>query len=103
LPFTRRKRRSSNCEQSNSECFSGEPCCHAEVDLILEDRKKQLYGIEIKSTAPVGQNDFKGLKRLAEIAGKKFQRGIVQYSGEHTVGGFGENLLAVPLSAVWSE
>jgi uncharacterized protein len=74
----------------------------AEVDLVLEDRKKQLYGIEIKSTASVGQNAFKGLKRLAEVAGKKFQRGIVLYGGEHMVGGFGENLQAVPLSAVWS-
>jgi len=75
----------------------------AEVDLVLEDRKKQLYGIEIKTTASVDQNDFKGLKRLAELAGKKFQRGIVLYGGEHMVGGFGENLQAVPLSAVWSE
>jgi predicted AAA+ superfamily ATPase len=75
----------------------------AEVDLVLEDRKKQLYGIEIKSTASVDQNDFKGLKRLAELAGKKFQRGIVLYGGEHMVGGFGENLQAVPLSSVWSE
>ena len=74
----------------------------AEVDLVLEDKKKQLYGIEIKSTASVGQNDFKGLKRLAEVAGKKFQRGVVLYGGEHMVGGFGENLQAVPLSAVWS-
>jgi len=75
----------------------------AEVDLILEDRKKQLYGIEIKSTASVGQNDFKGLRRLAEIAGQKFQKGIVLYGGEQVVGGFGENLQAVPISAVWSE
>lgn len=75
----------------------------AVVDLVLEDRKKQLYGIEIKSTASVDQNDFKGLKRLAELAGKKFQRGIVLYGGENMVGGFGENLQAVPLSAVWSE
>ena len=74
----------------------------AEVDLVLEDRKKQLYGIEIKSTASVDQNDFKGLERLADVAGKKFQRGIVLYGGEHMVGGFGENLQAVPLSAVWS-
>lgn len=75
----------------------------AEVDLILEDRKKQLYGIEIKSTASVGQNDFKGLKRLAEIAGKKFQRGIVLYGGEQMLGGFGQNLQAVPIAALWSE
>jgi len=75
----------------------------AEVDLILEDRKKQLYGIEIKSTAAVSQSDFNGLRRLAEIAGKKFQRGIVLYGGDQVVGGFGENLQAVPLPAVWAE
>ena len=75
----------------------------AEVDLILEDRKKQLYGIEIKSTASVSQSDFKGLKRLAEIAGKKFQRGIILYGGDQVVGGFGENLQAVPIPAVWAE
>ncbi len=74
----------------------------AEVDLVLEDRKKQLYGIEIKSTASVNNDDFKGLKRLAEITGKKFQRGIVLYSGEQVVGGFGENMQAVPISALWS-
>jgi predicted AAA+ superfamily ATPase len=75
----------------------------AEVDLILEDRKKQLYGIEIKSTASVSQSDFKGLRRLAEIADKKFRRGIVLYGGEQVVGGFGENLQAVPIPAIWAE
>jgi hypothetical protein len=75
----------------------------AEVDLVLEDRKKQLYGIEIKSTASVNQGDFKGLKRFAEIAGERFKRGIVLYSGEHTVGGFGENMLAVPIGALWGD
>lgn len=75
----------------------------SEVDLILEDRKKQLYGIEIKSTASVSQSDFNGLRRLAEIAGKKFQRGIVLYGGDQVVGGFGENLQAVPIPAVWAE
>jgi predicted AAA+ superfamily ATPase len=75
----------------------------AEVDLVLEDRKKHLYGIEIKSTASVSQTDFKGLKRLAEIAGKRFRRGIVLYSGEQTLGGFGENLQAVPLASVWAD
>jgi predicted AAA+ superfamily ATPase len=75
----------------------------SEVDLILEDRKKQLFGIEIKSTASVNQSDFNGLKRLAEIAGKKFQRGIVLYGGDQVVGGFGENLQAVPIPTLWTE
>jgi uncharacterized protein len=73
----------------------------AEVDLVLEDRKKQLYGIEIKSAASVNQNDFKGLKRLAELAGKKFQKGIVLYSGDQVLSGFGENLQAVPIANLW--
>jgi uncharacterized protein len=74
----------------------------SEVDLILEDRKKQLFGIEIKSTASVNQNDFKGLRRLAEIAGNKFQKGIVLYSGDQVIGGFEENMQAVPISALWA-
>lgn len=75
----------------------------AEVDLVLEDRKKQLYGIEIKSTAVVQPNDFRGLKKLAELTGDRFQRGIVLYTGDQTLGGFGgKNLQAVPISALWS-
>lgn len=75
----------------------------AEVDLVLENRKKQLYGIEIKSTATVRESDFRGLKRLAELAGDRFQKGIVLYTGEQTLGGFGgKNLHAVPVSALWA-
>lgn len=75
----------------------------AEVDLVLENRKKQLYGIEIKSTATVRESDFRGLKRLAELAGDRFQKGIVLYTGEQTLGGFGgKNLHAVPVTALWA-
>lgn len=75
----------------------------AEVDLVLEDRRKQLYGIEIKVTASVQPSDFKGLKKLAEIAGDRFQRGIVLYTGDQVIGGFGgRNLQAVPIGALWA-
>lgn len=75
----------------------------AEVDLVLEDQKKQLYGIEIKSTTTIQENDFRGLKKLAELAGKRFKKGIVLYTGEQTLGGFGgKNLYAVPIAALWS-
>lgn len=73
----------------------------AEVDLVLEDRKKQLYGIEVKSATSLQQKDFKGLKRLAELAGDRFKKGIVLYTGENSLGGFGKNLYAVPLSTLW--
>ncbi|MEK6481399.1 ATP-binding protein [Catalinimonas sp. 4WD22] len=72
----------------------------AEVDLVLENRKKQVFGIEIKSAASLKEKDFKGLKRLAELTGDKFQKGIVLYSGDQILG-FGDNLYAVPIPALW--
>ena len=75
----------------------------SEVDLVLEDRAGGLFGIEIKSAATLQDSDFNGLRRLSELAGDKFKRGIVLYTGEQYLGGFGDNLQAVPISTVWSE
>ena len=75
----------------------------SEVDLVLEDKTGNLFGIEIKSAATLHDSDFNGLRRLSNLAGKKFKRGIVLYTGEQYLGGFGDNLQAVPISAVWSE
>jgi len=75
----------------------------SEVDLILEDRAGGLYGIEIKSAASLQDSDFNGLRKLSELAGDKFKRGIVLYTGEQYLGGFGDNLQAVPISTVWAE
>lgn len=74
----------------------------SEVDLVLEDKKKNLYGIEIKSKASINIKDFNGLKRLADLSGDRFQKGIVLYTGEQVLGGFGgKNLQAVPVSTLW--
>jgi predicted AAA+ superfamily ATPase len=72
----------------------------AEVDLLLENRKKELFAIEIKSAASLREVDFRGLKRLAELAAGKFRRGIVLYNGEQVLR-FGDKLYAVPISNVW--
>ena len=72
----------------------------AEVDLLLENRKKELFAIEVKSAASLREVDFRGLKRLAELAPGKFRRGIVLYSGEQVLR-FGDELYAVPISNVW--
>ena len=74
----------------------------AEVDLVLEDRKGDLYGIEIKATSAIQENDFRGLKRLAEYNDERLKKGIVLYTGDQILGGFGgKNFYAVPISAVW--
>lgn len=71
-----------------------------EVDVILES-KNLLVGIEVKAASTVTSDHFKGLKHLQEIAGKRFHRGIVLYTGEQVVG-FGNQLWAVPVSALWT-
>lgn len=74
----------------------------AEVDLVLENRKGHLFGIEIKSAATLRESDFKGLKYLAALAPDKFQKGIILYRGEQTLR-FGDRLYAVPVSNLWHE
>ncbi len=71
-----------------------------EVDFLLEDRQGQLVGIEVKASATVRPDDFKGLKWLREQTGDNFKRGIVLYTGDETIA-FGDNLFAVPVQALW--
>jgi hypothetical protein len=71
-----------------------------EVDVVLEAPSGELVGIEVKSSAQVGPADFKGLKALAEGAGKRFCRGVVLYQGSEVVP-FGKNLHAVPVQTLW--
>ena len=73
----------------------------AEVDLVLEDNAKRLYGLEIKATATLKEQDFKGLKQLAKLSGGKFKKGILLYNGDQFLTGFGENMYAVPIAALW--
>jgi hypothetical protein len=72
-----------------------------EVDLVLEDASGRLVGIEVKGAASVEKKDFRGLKTLAEIAGDRFVRGIVLYTGSSIVP-FGKSLRALPVSSLWS-
>lgn len=67
-----------------------------EVDFVLESPLREIIGIEIKAAASVQSSDFKGLRRLREIAGAQFVTGIVLYDGSQAHS-FGEGLWAVPL------
>ncbi len=72
-----------------------------EVDLLLENARGHVVGIEIKSSMTVRPGDFKGLYALAEEAGDLFVRGFVVYLGSEVVP-FGNNMFALPISALWS-
>ncbi|MHB1325892.1 MAG: ATP-binding protein [Thermoleophilia bacterium] len=72
-----------------------------EVDILLEDQRGHVVGIEVKASASVGKKDFAGLESLAEIAGRKFVRGVVLYMGDVTLP-FDNRLSAMPISALWT-
>lgn len=72
-----------------------------EVDLVLENRRGEVVGIEVKSSATVSTADFAGMRKLAEACGKKFVQGMVLYDHDQIVP-FGENMFAAPLSCLWS-
>lgn len=56
-----------------------------EVDVVLENSRGGVTGVEVKASATVEQKDFRGLKALAEIAGGNFERGVVFYTGREVL------------------
>lgn len=71
-----------------------------EVDIVVEDDKGRVIGIEVKASSTVRPSDFDGLRKLQLDCGKRFVAGIVLYDHRQTVG-FGGNMYAVPLSSLW--
>ncbi len=50
----------------------------------------------------VGGRDGRGLRRLADAAGRDFQHGIVLHGGTSTLPTADPRVLAVPLSELWT-
>lgn len=71
-----------------------------EVDIVMEQRRNTIVGIKVKASATVRSSDFRGLRKLAQIAGDRFVRGIVLYDGE-ICASFGNNMWAVPMRYLW--
>jgi predicted AAA+ superfamily ATPase len=71
-----------------------------EVDLLLEDARGRVAGIEVKAAATVQERDVRTLLDLAETLGKRFVRGVVLYTGERAVP-FSEKVVALPIGMLW--
>lgn len=71
-----------------------------EVDILLEDRRGRIAGIEVKASATIDSKDFAGLTALAEAAGKRFVGGVLLYAGNDVLP-FGKKMYALPVSALW--
>ena len=72
-----------------------------EVDIVIEDRRGRVVGIEVKASATVTARDSAGIRRLSEACGDRFVLGLVLHDHEQVVP-FGERLFATPISALWS-
>ena len=71
-----------------------------EVDLILEDARGDVVGIEIKSAASVTKADARHLTWLQQQLGDQFIRGIVLHTGRMTFP-LGDGIWAMPIAALW--
>lgn len=72
-----------------------------EVDIVVENERGALVGIEVKASATVHASDFKGIRKLLDICGDDLRLGAVLYDGT-TVVPFGDRLFAAPMSCLWS-
>jgi uncharacterized protein len=71
-----------------------------EVDVVMEDRAGRVVGLEIKASATVGAQDFRGLRALADTVGDRFHRGLVIYTGQEVVP-FSPRFWAAPVAGLW--
>lgn len=71
-----------------------------EVDFIIEQGRK-LVAIEVKAKKQLHKDDFKGIEIFQTLVNKDFHIGIVLYLGDKVVK-WGDNIIALPVSALWS-
>lgn len=93
-------RKQSSWSETRPQLFHFRTQAGQEVDIVLEGASGHIVGVEVKASASVGGNDFKGLAALREIAGRKFRRGVVLYTGQEAAQ-FGKDLIALPIAKLW--
>ncbi len=73
-----------------------------EIDFLLENRRGDLIGIEVKAGEKVSASDFKHMDWFREkIAGQRRFTAVLLYAGD-AVRRFGEQRFAVPFAMLWS-
>ena len=71
-----------------------------EVDIVIEDRRGNIYGVEVKSSVGIDRKAFGGLAYLRDRHPKRFRGGIVLYAGTESLP-FGPGFWALPIPALW--
>ena len=70
-----------------------------EVDIVLEGHGR-VAGVEVKAAATVNDADLRGLRKLRDVAGRRFVAGVVLYDGTAVIS-FGAGLFGVPVRKLW--
>ncbi len=72
----------------------------ANVDIIIENQKRKIIGMEVSTSVVPRESEFKDLHLLAKRSGSDFLFGLVLYDGTEIIP-FGNKMLAVPISCLW--
>ena len=56
-----------------------------EVDIVLERPGGGIVGVEVKGSATIRREDFRGLSALAELVGAAFEHGVLVYTGDEVL------------------
>lgn len=70
-----------------------------EVDFIIEDNRNRIIGVEVKRSATVRADDFKGLKKIEKMAEGLFVSGLVLYDGNEILP-ISKKMWAIPISSI---
>ena len=71
-----------------------------EADFILEASDGRVVVIDVKSRTSPAKGDLRAMEQLRDELGDRFVRGILLYTGEHTMP-FGYRIWAMPIDALW--
>ncbi len=93
-------RKQATWSETRPELFHYRTQTGQEVDLLLEDARGRVVGVEVKAGATVQERDVRALLALADDLGKRFVRGVVLYTGERAVP-FSEKVMALPMASLW--
>jgi uncharacterized protein len=72
-----------------------------EVDIVVETPDGRVAGIEVKAAIDVDQRDLRHLAYLRDRLGQRFTNGVILHCGREPAR-WGDRLLSLPVSALWS-
>lgn len=94
-------RRQLTWSETEADLFHWQDRSGAEVDFVLEASDGRVVALEVKTGQTPRAEWFRWLTKMRDALGHRFVVGAVLYGG-HDVLPFGERLLAVPISALWT-